>query len=403
MLSSPSTRREFDIDFFRGWVCLSLMFLHFYNSHLYLSFHRLFGDTGDYLIWNWRLGVESFFVLAGFMMAHMLRPVPGEDVSLFGYVKRRFFRLILPYWIAVAIFTCYRWGARLVLHAEAAPSLSDVASQLFLMQEFFVAPEQLERVVPVGYWSMVSLEQFYLLWLGFYGVCLFVFGRNKGAGYAWAERAMCFLTFVACLGSLSFWVWHDVNVPGTAFGWGLSHDHFTMHLGEKKIALELPLYTVFLSLGMLLYWSMRQKIVRHYFWIALVLLLAAACETNFSRLWKALFAAIVFIPLAHGMRLPNNKVFRFLTYVGRRSYSIYLIHPIAGICFIAVTWRLTSKSDWLAIPIALIAMIVSILAAFVFYKYVELPCQAKSRTVEYRKKRTAVAETSKPVVEPQPV
>src|SRR5271166_4735315 len=152
--TSPSGRREFDIDFFRGWVCLSLMCLHFYNSDLYDSFFALLGDTGKYMVWNIRLGVESFFVLAGFMMAHMLRPIVGEDVSLSGYVKKRFFRLILPYWCAVLIFVAYRWGVRLILHAATLPpTIGDVFAQMFLVQEFYIAPEQLEKLVPVGYWS----------------------------------------------------------------------------------------------------------------------------------------------------------------------------------------------------------------------------------------------------------
>src|SRR5688500_18643778 len=103
MTSVPS-RREFDIDFFRGFVCLSLATLHFYNSALYDSFLTLFGEAGKWVIWNLRLGVESFFVLAGFMMAHMMRPVPGEEVSISGYLKRRFWRLIVPYWTAVLIY-----------------------------------------------------------------------------------------------------------------------------------------------------------------------------------------------------------------------------------------------------------------------------------------------------------
>ncbi len=102
-------KREFDIDFFRGWVCLSLVMLHFYNSNLFDSYYRLFGAQGETIVWNWRLGIESFFVLAGFMMGHMLRPVPGEEVAISGYLKRRFFRLILPYWTAVLLFALYRW------------------------------------------------------------------------------------------------------------------------------------------------------------------------------------------------------------------------------------------------------------------------------------------------------
>jgi peptidoglycan/LPS O-acetylase OafA/YrhL len=398
--SSASGRREFDIDFFRGWVCLSLMTLHFYNSDLYTSFFALFGETGKYLVWNWRLGVESFFVLAGFMMAHMLRPIPGEDVSLIGYVKKRFFRLIVPYWIAVLIFAAYRWGVRLLLHAATLPpSLGDVVAQLCLVQEFFIAPVELEKIGPVGYWSMVTLEQFYLLWLFLYGICLCVFWQNRGKGYARAEYAMFGLTFIACVASLCLWVWNDGIFPGTQTGWHMTAGHlYAMHNGERS-PIQVPLYTAFLGMGMLLYWSIRQRVFRPYFWVALALVFIAAFTTNISLLWKSVLTAFIFIPLARGARLPDCAVLRFLAYCGKRSYSIYLIHPIVGVAFLALTWRLTAKSAWFAIPLALLAMVLSVAGALVFYKYIEMPFQAKSRSVEYRKKRAAPVETTAPAVE----
>src|SRR5688572_1134930 len=105
-VSNPgSSGREFDIDFFRGIVCTCLILLHFYVLGLFPHWNRLAENSVgaknlEFVVWNIRLGVESFFVLAGLMMAHMLRPAPGEDVSLGLYLKRRFFRLIIPYWIA---------------------------------------------------------------------------------------------------------------------------------------------------------------------------------------------------------------------------------------------------------------------------------------------------------------
>jgi peptidoglycan/LPS O-acetylase OafA/YrhL len=397
---SASGRREFDIDFFRGWVCLSLMTLHFYNSDLYTTFFSLFGETGKYVVWNIRLGVESFFVLAGFMMAHMLRPIPGEDVSLFGYLKKRFFRLILPYWIAVLIFTAYRWAVRLILHAATLPpSPGDVVAQLCLVQEFFIPPAQLEKIGPVGYWSMVTLEQFYLLWLFLYSICLFVFWQNRGKGYARAEYTMFCVTSIAFAGSLSLWVWNDGFLPGTHFGWHMTAGHlYVLHDG-MRFPIQVPLYSAFLGLGMLLYWSIRQRIFRPYFWIALVLLFAAAVDANVSLLWKSVLTALIFIPLARGARLPDCAVLRLLAYCGKRSYSIYLIHPIVGVAFISLTWRLTAKSEWLAFPLVLLAMVLSVAGALVFYKYVELPFQAKSRNVEYRKKRGAAVQTVVPAVE----
>jgi peptidoglycan/LPS O-acetylase OafA/YrhL len=377
MTSVPS-RREFDIDFFRGFVCLCLATLHFYNSALYDSFMNLFGETGKWIVWNLRLGVESFFILAGFMMAHMMRPVPGEEVSILGYLKRRFWRLIVPYWIAVLLFTAYRWGIFTIFKRGDGPlSAIDVISQMFLVQEFlYDSSEAIERVSPVGYWSMVTLEQFYLVWLALYAITLALVGRGDGRGYARAEKVMAFITFAACVGSLSLWI-----LP--------FHTHY-----------HLPAYTVFLTMGMLLYWAQRHGFSRHYFWIMVPLLLAAAIYSKQGTLIKALITTAIFLPLSRGVELPRNAIVRFLNYCGRRSYSIYLIHPIVGIAFIALTWKLTAKSDWLAIPLLIGAIIVSVLAAIVFYKYVELPSQARSRSVQYRRQSGSLSQTAIKAGEP---
>lgn len=383
-MSTAPSKREFDIDFFRGWVCLSLTVLHFYHSALFDSFTNLFGKMGQDAVLNIRLGVESFFVLAGFMMAHMMRPMPGENVSIAGYLKRRFYRLIIPYWTAVLIYAAYRGGIYVLFHRGDGPlTVGDVLKQLFLVQEFYYkSPAEMEKVSPIGYWSMVTLEQFYLIWLGFYAICIGIFGRNNGKGYARAERAMAFLTFSACIGSLSLW------------NMGLEHE----------MQWQLPLWGTFLTLGMLLYWAIRHNFSSLYFWLVLPAILATGIYSDTYKMYKALITVAIFIPLARGARLPDNVVIRFLAFCGKRSYSIYLIHSIAGIAFISMTWKLTAKSDWLAFPILIGAVIVSILASMVFFRYVEVPCQSKARTVEYRRKSPADEAAGKALErEPLPV
>lgn len=86
----PSQGREFDLDPFRGLVCLWLMGLHLcYMSEAHPALLRLVGPAAAETLYHARLGVESFLVLAGFMMAHMLRPVPGQDVRAASYLARR--------------------------------------------------------------------------------------------------------------------------------------------------------------------------------------------------------------------------------------------------------------------------------------------------------------------------
>lgn len=148
---TPRTR-TFDLDPFRGLVCLWLMGLHLcWLSEAHESLLRIVGPDVADLALNARLGAESFFVLSGFMMAHMLRPVAGQDVRLGRYFVRRCYRLLVPFWVAVLIAAADRWAMYLLFDGGTGrPDLVAVVAQLLLVNEFLRIPEP-----AVGYWSRI--------------------------------------------------------------------------------------------------------------------------------------------------------------------------------------------------------------------------------------------------------
>lgn len=350
--------REFDIDSFRGFVCISLVLLHYYNSSLYDFWRRIGGETLNYIILHMRFGVESFFILAGFMMAHMLRPAPGESVSLGLYLKRRFYRLIIPYWIAVALATADRWLVYLMFKRGGGhlPGALDVFAQLTLLQEYFRVGE-----AAFGLWSMVTLEQFYLLWLAVYAVVCLAFRSGDGSSaYGRAERVMAWLTFgAAALSAAALLVGYD-------YRWNL------------------PLWLIHLATGMLLYWAVRQRFQIVLFVAVVALLAVVAVETRESRPIKSLLVVAMLTPLARGYRLPKYAVLRGLAWVGQRSYSVYLVHGIVGLRIFSFASKL-GKADWVPFVLLAVALAGSLLAATLFYKYIELPCRMKARRVQFRR------------------
>lgn len=353
----PGTR-EFDIDAFRGLVCLCLIVLHFYTGSMWESWHRMGGDAAEYAVWNLRLGVESFFVLAGFMMAHMLRPTSGETVSLIMYLKRRFLRLMIPYWIAVLLATADKWLVFLVLkRGKDLPGVWEVFTQITLLQEFFHV-----REAAIGYWSMVALEQFYLIWLAIYAVIRWLFLSRSGE---FNEKSigsvMAFLTLAGGLASAA------------------------VVMFRVEINWELAKFGIYLSLGMLLYWAIRQGRLRWMFAIGVVALAAVAIVTEESRPIKGLLAVAVFVPLARGKRLPKAWLFRSLAYIGYRSYSFYLMHAIVGQRVFSFATKLTSHGDWVAFPFLAVALVLTFAVSLAFYNFVESPCREWARQVKYRR------------------
>lgn len=364
--------REFDIDFFRGFVCVCLIYLHFYTLGLIEYWNRLLGPNIESIVWNFRLGVESFFVLAGLMMAHMLRPAPGEEVSLGLYLKRRFFRLIIPYWAAVLLATADRWAIYIIFKrgANDLPTIGDTISQLLLLQEVFhhYLP-QYSRIdeAAVGYWSMVTLEQFYLIWLGLYALVRWLVPAGTGTTtYGPREWVMALLTLIGGLLSV------------------------TVVIGNWETHWHLAGFGIYLTIGMLLYWAVRQRYQMWMFAIGVGAVLAIAIMTDAdrerSRAIKGLIAVVIMSALARGYRTPKWKIFQGLSYIGARSYSFYLMHAIVGyrvFTFVALP-AIGGKGDWVAFPLLLAAIGLTFVVSLLFFKYVEAPCREMARRITFR-------------------
>ena len=345
--------RQFDLDPFRGVVCLWLMGLHLCQaSDAHAALLTLFGERTADVLFHVRLGVESFLVLAGFMVGHMLRPVPGEVVRLRAYFARRAYRLLLPFWAAILLAAADKWAVHFLMGGgKDRPGVRELVTQLVLVNEFFDVPN-----AAVGYWSMAALEQFYLGWLLLFGVTLW----GTHAGY---ERAV---------GRMGVWALAIFVASGAVFAF------------DVPVPAHLFRYGFYIAFGVLLYGAARLAVYRAEFITAAVLLVVAAVWLPDSRLFAACISAGVLLALARGAQFPGGRVFKCLRFVGQRAYSVYLIHAIVGIRVLS-GFRLVAKyGDWVAVPLVVLAAAASLVSASVFFRLVEAPCQTLARRVRYR-------------------
>lgn len=349
--------REFDLDPFRAIVCLWLMGLHFcWVPEVQAALLRKTPDAIGDVAFQYRLGVESFLLLAGFMMAHMLRPVPGQNVRLGAYFARRCYRLLLPFWIAVLLSATDKWAVHLLFDGgNDRPDLGAILSQLLLINEFFGIPE-----AAVGYWSMATLEQFYLLWLVVFAFVRWITTKGAGLSYCHALSRMGVVTFVVFLAS------------GTAF----------LCLTPEYI--QLPRFAFYIALGILLYGNVRMGVYRWELRIAVAAMVVAAIWLLHSRLTAALVTSAVLYALVREARFPGGRVFDALRFVGRRAYSLYLMHAIIGVRFLSGYRFVADFSDWLAFPFLFVACGLSLIGGVVFYRLIEQPCHALAQRVQYR-------------------
>ncbi|WP_439621264.1 acyltransferase family protein [Gemmata sp.] len=344
------TGPRFDIDPFRAVVCLWLVALHLYAGELNAVLSERLGPRGAAGVLNVRLGVESFFVLAGFMLAHTLRPQPGERAALGLYLARRCVRLLPPYWVAVLLAAANLWLARvLVGGGRAAPGAGDVAAQMFLVQEAFGV-----REAAVGFWSLVALEQFYLLWLLAVAAVRALVSDEAARlrTEAWAAATGCGLL-----------VWLFPYDPAAGFA--------------------LPMWGGFILLGVLLYRATVQRDGRGPFLLALLAAGAAGYATGDLRFLRAAVAVAALGLIGQGFELPRRRAFEALRWVGTRSYSIYLVHGTVAYR----VYSLDPRGEKFGGPLVLVlvALVLSLAAAAVFYRFVERPCLEAARRVRYRR------------------
>ncbi len=120
----PESR--FDLDPFRGLVCLWIVASHLWVSTLQYLGSRLDVPSLPSVVETWRLGVECFFVLSGFLLAHTLRKEPATVQDFFHLAIRRIVRLVFPYQVALVLafvtlyviaaqFTSFTAGTRCLL------------------------------------------------------------------------------------------------------------------------------------------------------------------------------------------------------------------------------------------------------------------------------------------------
>lgn len=347
-LQAHAAKRLFDIDPLRGFVCFCLMGFHFVSTSLYEPLHLLGGEMFDIVVWKLRLGVESFFVLAGFMVAHSLRPIPGEQVSYTKYFGRRWVRLWQPYSVAVLLAAANMWLPKLLLErGRDAPTVSELLAQLTLTQELFSVPE-----AAIGFWSLVTLEQFYVGWL----LLLFVADRLR------STTASSVVSLLVGLTSFALLAW------------------------QVELVWALPLWAGYLVLGIALYDIAVRGRNRTVFGILLVALFTAGClATTDHKPIKALVASFLLWCLGSGWRFPGGPLFRCLRYLGQRSYSTYLTHGIVGYRVFSLYPKVEQYGYLAVFGLLCGAFAASLLIGEIFYRCVEVPCLHMARRLQYRR------------------
>lgn len=286
-------------------------------------------------------GVELFFVISGFVIAHSLRRHRSSASEVWRFVVRRQVRLDPVYWavIVLALLLSALQGWLWAVPGKALPSGGALLANLSYVHRLL----GIDSVLSVA-WTLCIEVQFYLFFMVVLWVCQRMLRPGTGDGVTpWV---------MAGLGLLSLGVF--VARP-------------------PQFAVMMTPYWCYFVGGYLCYVSgVQHRAGRLTAVYLMAFCLAVGWLTSLALL--AGFAGMVGLTLAARLsRLSAWHGGRALQYLGRTSYSLYLIHmPVIGFVTLAGA-QLWGGSTAAAVVWLLVAAVVSVLSAEVLYRLVEAP------------------------------
>jgi len=363
------------VDGLRGLAALAIVIFHiwWYEPAPRMALretHWIFDEA----IKLARGGVQILLVVSGFVIAFTLRKTwftPGEVCSFIG---RRLVRLVPAYWFAIGVVIGV---AALCQHCElpspfdGKPSLLRAAAHMAFLQDI-VGHESLGA----GMWTLCIEMQFYLVAILGWGLAQRLFPRPVADQPQPSDWGLVAVFAPFAIASLLHWRSMDGTDPWvTHFIW-------------------------MFFLGMSTWWTLDRTLPPAAYAlvisIAVVDLMLCNTETWVNAEWRywngvALATTLAIFTAGWRQRLHVWLNWSPLQYLGRISYSLYLIHfPICHLVT-AAGWKMCGNSPTpiQARMILLAAVPASLLAGHALYLLVEAP----SARWAARMKRTPVPST----------
>lgn len=344
-MTNAQSNRFRTIDGLRGIAALGVVFYHL-SIPIQSELMELAPGVTQFVFRNGNLGVFLFFVISGFVIS---LSVGNNRVSV-GYagnfILRRSIRLDPTYWAAIAFALLLVLAKNVVLdQSQPLPSGTTVLAHMVYLQEIL----SVEPIISVVYWTLCLELQFYLY---------FIFT-------AWLSQRFC-NGMRAYIVQISLAILTGLLSLLTEFGF-----------------LEMPIPGLFVStwhyflLGVLV-----SNVVRGLPYAVTILAVWLAVEVSFQffgtvtlfPLTGVLFCVLILV-LYQSNKLDTYLCQPIMQYLGRLSYTLYLVHPDVG--WKAIEFVKMSMggviSPWQSLGLLMFGIAVSIVVAHAFHVLFERP------------------------------
>lgn len=344
---SINTSRFETIDGIRGIAALGVVIYHL-SGNLSPDLNQLFPDFLNLIFSYGYLGVPIFFVVSGFVISLSIRESRITLKYAGTFVLRRSFRLDLTYWASIAFALVLLNIKNQVLDsAEPMPSFSNILAHMFYLQDLLA----IKPVISVVYWTLCLEVQLYLFYI------FTVWASQKVRPLFFCSEYLIHICLITIVGLVSLFLEFgliEIKIPGLFVS---NWHYFLLGILVSNVVRGLNY-----SKQILLAWLLIELFFQ------LEVQLKAYAVTGIS--------STLFIYFMWKKDLLNtfltNGVFQYL---GKISYTLYLVHPDIGWKFISFSKLVLQDymTPLLAGIIFVFGIAISILVAHAFHLLFEKP------------------------------
>ena len=311
------------LDALRAVAALSVCLFHFTGGMM----PKLVVPTAQAAFSRGYLGVDIFFVISGFIIPYSLVGKNHRVTGFFAYLRKRVMRINPPAYVSVFL-VLGQWFIIDKLIQHNSRYTGGLSWGQLVHNLLFTVPFTHYKWISGIFWTLAIEFQFYL----FIGL---LFSLLFERSIAW------FVGLYALVAAVSF-------LPGTD-AVGFLHYSSLFALG-----------------GIALLWQ-QQRLPQ---WLYLAGLLGFGALT----FWQLeIYAALVGVGTAVAINLIKVRI-PGLSFLGRMSYSLYLVHALIGTTAEFVLIKLVPPStDARKLGLTLICLMLAIGGAYLFYRLVEQP------------------------------
>lgn len=371
------TQREFHgrstyIDALRGIAALGVACYHIarYEPGDQPARELIPGFMQAAFDYGW-VGVQVFFVISGFVIAYSLRAARVTPGFFANYALRRSIRLDPPYWTTILFVLLLHAVLHLHLGFDSPldvptplePELSWklVGSHLLYLQNIIPGYDNLSA----GFWTLCIEVQFYILCVAGLGIAQQFPARNR--------------RFPADAGATGLLIVFLPLALFSLFEWNKTVGGLSVYDNDMWISRFFSMF----FLGSAAWWALDGRIPRSVFGLYASAFAGRILMQGWRQGWNDDLTIGLSAALAAGLstyvagrlgRLGTWLDFRSLQYLGRISYSLYLIHfPMSYVIMILGYEVLGPPGPLAAVLWLVLALAASLAAAHVLYRFIEAP------------------------------